>query len=79
MRLASRHRRGGVVEHGHDDVGAVVNRVYHARYARMKERRVPYEREIDRIGLDAVKPLRHSYAGAHAEAGVDHIERHGVA
>jgi hypothetical protein len=79
MRLASSHGRRGIIQHGHYDIGPVVNSVHHARYAGMKKRRISYEGKIDHVGLDSVKSLRHRYAGAHTETGVNHIERHGVA
>ena len=79
MSLPAGHRGRRVVEHYDHDIMMVVGGVDYTRDAAREKRRVADEREVDRIGLDAVQPLRNRDASTHAEAGIDHLERRGVA
>ena len=79
MGLMTRHRGSGIVQHADDHVGGVVDGVDHTGDTGSKEGGVTRKGERDRIGIHMVEALRHRDARAHTQAGVDHVERHGVA
>ena len=79
MRLRAGHGRGGVVQHAHGDVVAVVHGVHQARQPAGEERGVAHERQRLLVRLGHGEALRHRDARAHAQAGVHGVQRHRVA
>ena len=79
VRLLAGHGRRRVVEHAQDELVAVVDGVHDTRDAACEKGRVAHEAEGQGLGVGAGDALGHGEAGAHAHAGVDHLERRGVA
>ena len=79
MGLVPGHGGGGIVQHHQDHLRLVVHGVDHAENARGEEGRVANKREMYRVRLRPVEALGHGHIGAHAQAGVHHVQRHGVA
>ena len=79
MRLLAGHGCRRVVEHAQDELVAVVDGVHDARDAACKKGRVAHEAEGQGLGVGAGDALGHGESGTHAHAGVDHLERRGVA
>ena len=79
VRLVAGHRGRAVVEDYYRDVRPLVDGVDYAEDSGVEEGRVADEGEALRARLGQREPLGERYARAHAEAGVDHVERRGVA
>ena len=79
VRLVAGHRCRAVVEDYYRDVRSLVDGVDYAGDSGVEEGRVADEGEALRARLGQREPLGERYACAHAEAGVDHVERRGVA
>ena len=79
MRLVSRHRGGAVVKDDYRDVRSLIDGVDYSRNAGVEECGVADEGETLCSGLREREPLRDGDARSHAEAGIHHIERRGVA
>ena len=73
------HGGGGVVEDDERHFRLVVEGVDGARDSRREEGRVADEGEAGGVRLDVADALGDADARAHAEAGVAHVERRGVA
>ena len=79
MRLVARHGRRRVVEDADREVRLIVDTVDDARDRRGEERRIADEGKALHTGRHSADALRDIDACPHAEAGVDHVERHGIA
>ncbi len=79
VRLVSRHRGGAVVKDDHRDVRSLIDGVDYSRNAGVEKGGVADESETLGAGLREREPLRDGDARSHAEAGIHHIERRGVA
>ena len=77
--LLAGHGRRRVVEYAHDHIVLVVDGVNDARDAAGKEGRIAHEAKRKRARVSRLDALRDGDATTHAQAGVDHVERCGIA
>ena len=79
MRLRARHGRRRIIEHHDRDIMPVVRRIGQACHTTSEEGGIAHISDGLLAGVDSREPLRHRNASAHAQAGIDHLERLGVA
>ena len=73
------HSGGGIVQQDENHPGIVVQCIDNPSHTRCKEGRVTDKRKVDAIRICPVHPLCHRHTGTHAQAGIDHIQRHCIA
>ena len=78
MRLVTGHGSSRVVQNDKRHVGLIVDCIYHACDRRSEEGRITHKCKALRVRLDVADALSDIYACAHTEAGVNHVERHGI-
>ena len=75
MRLVPGHGRRGIVQHDQCQVGLIVNRIDHTSNPGCEESRIPDKGKTFCIRFGPPDTLCDVDPGAHAQAGITHIER----
>ena len=79
MRLVAGHGGGGVIEHDEREFRLVVNGVDDAGQGGGKERGIADEGKAGAVRFEMADALGDAETRAHAQAGIHHVQRHGVA
>ena len=79
MRLMAGHRGGGIVQHHQSEFRLVVDGIHDTGQGRGEECGIPDKRKAGTVRLQMADALGDTEAGAHAQAGIHHVQRNGIA